>query len=483
MIVNKLKTIVKNSLRLVAKKTTALLKKFPIVITVLICFILMILIIVGEEIRARNATVVVPEKIAKNTTVFRIGESARIEVLGTVKNNNIIHVYAQTAGVVQKVYVKEGQEIKRGKQLIYISSNYQGANAQAVQRQIAQKNYQNIVDTLDQQKESIDKQIELAKQVDSNSDELAQISKKSIDGLKNQLNLNGELLSAVEENLESLNAATPSAENKALIATAKSSKAQLLAAESQLKTNIDNLQYSTNPEKPPTNISNLQRDIAISQLELTKKNLDLNREISQLQLRLAQINESLSYPSSFCEGTVQKVHVKPGDVVNPGQLIATISGKEQSLSIEAQVSKYVANNYSRVEDSIIQTDLGVINLKPSFVSSEATDGSLYSMIFHLDGESTNLPNLADNQAVSISLPIGQADSLSSIILVPIDSVTKTNQGAFLFVAENNQAKIRQVKLGTVYGQFVIIDDGLGKGDIVINNRAVVDGDKIVIHEK
>ena len=63
-------------------------------------------------------------------------------------------------------------------------------------------------------------------------------------------------------------------------------------------------------------------------------------------------------------------------------------------------------------------------------------------------------------------------------LVPIDAVTQTSQGSFLFVVEDGKAKTKEVSLGNLFGQYVMVYGGLSDEDKVIIDRHVLDGDQV-----
>jgi len=79
-----------------------------------------------------------------------------------------------------------------------------------------------------------------------------------------------------------------------------------------------------------------------------------------------------------------------------------------------------------------------------------------------------------------SSPLVEVQANSILPFVPIDSVYQSNFGSFLYVLENGRAMVREVKLGEVYGQFVMVKEGLLDSDLVILDRSVIEGDKIKV---
>jgi RND family efflux transporter MFP subunit len=64
-----------------------------------------------------------------------------IEVQGNVTSDQDVILSPQTAGIVTKIYVKEGQVVKRGAALASMDNDIVGANIQEVEQQIANADY------------------------------------------------------------------------------------------------------------------------------------------------------------------------------------------------------------------------------------------------------------------------------------------------------------------------------------------------------
>jgi hypothetical protein len=232
-----------------------------------------------------------------------------------------------------------------------------------------------------------------------------------------------------------------------------------------------------NPTGPAIDLEKIGRDVALAQLDLQEKALKFGLEVSGIQFRLAQVQESTMYPSSPFASVVQKIHVKVGDSINPGTLLATLAGDAGDVVIDAKVPKEIAEKVSKIEKASINIDGKKIDLMPSYVSTEATDGQLYSVLFTLPTEYQKL--FTDSSFVSVSLPIGESIG-TTIPFVPVDSVFQTQDEAFVFVVDGGKAQSRKVKLGPVTGSYVTIEQGLTSRDQVILNRTVIDGDSVKI---
>lgn len=458
-------------------KRLSIVKKNPLAIMFGILALLIVLIVAGDYIR--NGKIVEEEKVtqALDVSVYRIGTSPKVKVLGKVEKKNVIKVLAQTSGVVQKLYVKEGDHIaNKGTTLAYISSNYQGGSALTVSRQLAQKQYQNTEDTFQAQLDLLNTQRELANKVDENSDELRGITQDSIQETKDLIQVNEDIIDYLNENITRYEATNSGDLNRDDIATAKQLKSSYGSALNSLKAALRTYNYQTDDDEAYAELSDLTKRQTLQQLDLNQKALELNREVSKLQYQLAQINESLAYPASFSNGDVEKVHVKLGQQVSPGTVLFTISGCDKAVTVTALVPKQVAKSVSLFEASTLTIGSQAFSLTPNFISSEATDGMSYTIEYVLPENIYG--QLSDGEYVQIEVPVGTPDTTSIAPFIPIDAIYQSAEGAFVFVSENGVAMSKKLELGQVYGQFVEVNEGLQAEDLVILDRNVIEGDLV-----
>src|SRR5947209_4245043 len=124
---------------------TSAIKRKPLSSFFVTLGLLFLIIIIGHSINQPKPQKPV-QTIVKDVTLFSIGEASKATDHAKIEKAGVIKIMAQTSGIVQKVNVKEGTTVKKGKQLLTLSSNYQGGNTPAVQASIAQKQYQNVLD-------------------------------------------------------------------------------------------------------------------------------------------------------------------------------------------------------------------------------------------------------------------------------------------------------------------------------------------------
>jgi len=459
------------------RKPARFLAKRPLTSFFVALGILLGLIIISNFIFKPKAPVQ-KEIPPKEVQTYKIGVAPRITVQAQVQKSGVIQIVVQTAGIVSSISANEGQKLSKGANFVNISSNYQGANAASLQTAIASRQYQFVKDTFDTQMEIISKQRDIANKTNDNTEKLRDISQKSLDDTNSLIDLNGRILDQLSANITSLEAGNVGGASDAAILQTKELESQFQSAQNQLKSGQRNLDYQTNQDNPPTQLANLARDLTLRQLDIQEKSLSLNKEVSRLQLALASINESLFHPTAPFFGTVQRVFVKVGQAITPGTPILTFAGEDKTLILVARVPQAVATKISKLETSNLYIGSKVIEANPSFVSSEATDGQLYSVIFDLGKEDLDL--LTDNSYINVDIPVGYPDTLQTISYVPIDAIFQTQEENIVYVVREDKAVSKKVELGSVVGKYVEVTSGLESGDQIILNRNIIEGDKVKI---
>lgn len=411
----------------------------------------------------------------KEVSTYKIGKTPRVLVSARVEKTGVVKIVALSPGVVQNIQVTEGQFVNQGATLISLASNYSGGNAPGIQRQLAAATLSNVIDTYEIQKDIIRKQRELADKNRENTEELRKITADSLDATRNLLSFNQGIVDTLNTNLTNLQNNNVGGANDAAILQAKQLISQFQSGVNQLQAAVKNTEFSTDTDNPPTAIANITQDITKKQLDVQERALRLSLESSQLQLRLAQIMEATMFPSAPFEGVVERIYVSPGEAVNPGTPLVLLHGA-QTLKVVAKVPAHIAREVSYAEPTNIHIGDKTFKEVPLYVSTEATDGTLYSVIFSLPSEFQN--KLTDNEFIQADIPVGFTNSIGTIPYIPIDIIFQTQDGAFIYVVENQKVVARQVELGSVLGSYVAVQNGLKTGDQVILDRNVISGEKV-----
>jgi multidrug efflux pump subunit AcrA (membrane-fusion protein) len=447
--------------------------------------IFFLLIIIGSFIGKPKQSSNTAEQVSKQVEIHNIGSAPRIQMTAQVESSGVVKVVAQSSGIVQQLFVREGDRVYRGNNILWLSTNYQGGTAPTVARQIAQKNYDYITSTYDSQKNLIDRQRSIADSVQSQAGDLRAITNGSIGETQNLIDLDQSIVDTLSTQITQLEASNVGGANDALILQAKQGKAGATAGLNALKATLANATYQVDENNQPAHIVNAQHDVTIAQLDLQQKALDLNKEVSLLNLRIAQISEALMYPSSPVNGVVERVYVQLGQNVIQGTVIATITGDKKTSSVIVQVPESIAKAVSRLEPSTIVVGPERFDVPITYVSTQPTDGTLFSIIYRVPADKESL--MVAGTSVRVSLPVGGDASTRAVPVIPIDAVYQTQTDSYVFTASPSAtgvytAQVVHVELGNTFGSSVEVLKGLSGDAHVITSRTVIQGDTVTIQK-
>lgn len=456
-------------------RSTAFIKKRPLGSFFIVLGLLLALLLIGRLLN-QTPEEKPAEKVSKAVEVYSIGDGPKATYQARVDKAGVITIVAQAPGIVQNISVTEGDSVAKGQQIISLSTNYQGGNAAAVQRQIAQRQYQNVLDTFDTQNQLIQRQKDVATASAENAQRTRDITQQSLGETSNLINANQSQLDQINTTLDGLEANNPGGANNAQIQELQGAANQLQGGMNQLRNAQRTAEYQASNTNPPATLADAQEDIALKQLDVQQKSLDLNRDVSKLQVKLARVNEALMYPASPFTGKVQNIAVRQGQAVNAGTELATIAADEIETTAQLQVPQAVAQLLSSGEPSTVQGKKRTFTITPYYVSTEATSGQLYTVKYDIPQEYQN--DFANGEFVSIAVPLKAPDTTTSTPLIPIDAVYQTQDKAFVMVTNKDKAVSKTISIGEVFGNYVEVTKGLRQGDQIILNRNVIAGDTV-----
>ncbi len=453
------------------KKASAFIQKRPFTTLFILLGILVVLIILSNLLQKPPVEKKEVTNEPKEVEIYTIGAAPKLNVQAQIEKSGVVTITALSPGIVQNIYVEPGTAVSRGTTLLYQSSNYQGGDAMALQANLAARQLQNVNETYDTQKDLIAKQKDIANKTDENSDELREISRKSIEETNNAIVLNEDILEALDAGIAG--STTPTE-----ITGLQQMKSQFLSANNQLRSALRNTDYASDDEETPAELSTLQKDIAIKQLEIQEKALDLSRDVARLQYQLAQVQAATMAPSAPFNAVVQRVNVKVGQAVQPGTPLIVLSQaiEEDPIVAIAYVPREIAQKVSYMEPSILTVGNFEYEAYPSYVTQDAINGSLYGVYFPI-------PDMYHQQVtndgyITVQIPVGMFDTGSAVPFIPLDSVYQTETDTYVFVAKDKKAVTKPIKLGNVIGSFVEVESGLASGDMIILDRSIVGGDPV-----
>jgi multidrug efflux pump subunit AcrA (membrane-fusion protein) len=462
----------------IIKKILLFIQRKPFTAFFLVLGIFLFLMIVGNVLFSPKPEAVQNTNLPKKVQIYKLGSAPEISYQGKVEKIGVVKIIAQSVGIVSDINVSEGDAVDAGTNILSLSTTYSGGNVPSISRQIAQDQYENIKETYNTQIDIIKNQRETADKNKENTDLLRQITSQSAVDTQAVADLDKTIVDGIEANIKSLEASNVNGSNDQQILGAKQSLAQFQGLLAQTNASFKNLQIQTNSNSSDT--SGLAYQTALKQLDIQQKSLTTSLDIARLSYNIALINEAKMFPSSPFAGTVNKIFVHVGDDVKEGTVLANISGSNQHVKIVVNVPGDIAKNISSFESSTLYVGDKTITMLPTSISKDATNGTLYSVIYVLDDSLA--PKLTDATYINVKIPVGVADTTNIDPFIPLDSVVQTQEEAFVYVADKNIVKIRKITLGQIQGRFVEVLSGLPNNSEVILNRNVIEGDKIqVIH--
>lgn len=462
--------------KLPTKKVLSFIDRKPFTSFFIALGILLLVILLGNFLGNLSKKEDTKQALVKDAKIYSIGSSPKVNLSGQVEKSGVFKIVAQTSGIVSSINFHEGNKVGVGQSIITLSSNYQGGNIPGLQASLAQKQYRNILDTYSTQKSLIDDQRSVATQSAASFDKLRDISRQNLDDTNSMIDLNQSILDTLNNQLNVLESGNVGGSNDAQILQTKQLISQLKSGLAQLRASSRGLSFQTDGSNPPSQLSDLQKNITLKQLDLQSKALDLNKELSRIQAAISGIAASFMNPTTPYNGTVDRIYVRAGDSVNPGTPLALISGNNKESSVIVRVPYDIASKISRTEPSTLHLGDSSYDVTPLYISQEATDGQLYSVIYSIPNESQK--EITNGTYITVDIPVGYADTSSAIPFIPLDAVYQTQNEAYVLVASDRKAEGRKVTLGTVYGRFVQVLSGLKNRDQVILNRNIIAGDSV-----
>ena len=357
------------------------------------------------------------EPLPEQTTfveLYQPGQSY-LTTQAKVTDEGVITVVAQSSGVVQRVNISEGQKVRRGQQLASLSSNYQGANASALQLELAEKNWlMTHANYWDQEK---------------------------VDDINHELN-----------------------QNTAWVTRWETNPSRSLGGNGDAYTSFSGLQN--------------QELLNLSET-MTQRGQQLSLDQAENNYFAAQIVASLMYPATPVAGSIEKVYVKVGDIIAAGSPVAIIKSDKADVKLELSVPEHVIRNLSLTAPAWFTINGTRQEVNLDFIPTTPTTGNSYFLTMTLSPEvaslvangtyiDINLP-LDTVQDDRLLLPLNAIYQTQDHAYAYVVDVNEDNQPI---------AKQKEVTLGAVIGTLVTVESGVQAQDRIILNNNLLDGDRI-----
>lgn len=216
-------------------------------------------------------------------------------------------------------------------------------------------------------------------------------------------------------------------------------------------------------QKIGTEVQYLQ---AQTNLQAAQKSLGALREQSDMYRIVSPIN-----------GTVDQMDLKLGQAASPATTSIRIVNTE-SLKVKANVPEsYAANIHQGDMVKVVVPDANdSVTAKVTFAAKVIDPSSRsFAIEIQLPGSQRIRPNM------TAVLKIADYSKTNAVV-VPLNSVQKSESGDFVFVDENGTAKKKDIIAGGSYGGKTEVKSGLSPGDKLITDGAseVEDGDRVKV---
>lgn len=228
--------------------------------------------------------------------------------------------------------------------------------------------------------------------------------------------------------------------------------------------------------KGDSTLSGREEDQALAQLKKDRLIRKSTLEQSTLGTRITNVSDAVLKPKIFAPGTVVSIRVKRGDLVSPGQVLATIATPKGATTIEAFLDPQTASLFDTTKEATLKIGNDTVTLLPTYFSQSENENGLFSVLFTLSDDIAK--KITNGEYLKIALPL--RSNSTETTLVPIDALFQDESSSSILVEQNGIALTRSVTVGNLYGEFAEILSGLETNDRVILSRAVIAGDQITV---
>ena len=334
-----------------------------------------------------------------------------------VADEGVINVLSQSAGVVQRVNIHEGDHLYRGRQLARLSETYSGASVSSLQLELAEKNWLvTHANYWDQEK---------------------------VDDINHELNQNTAWTTRWETN----GGSGTHGNGDAYTSFSGQQKSELLELSETM----------------------------------TNRGQRLSLDQAESNYFQAQIAASLLSPVTPVAGTVEKVNVTVGQMVSAGTSLAVIKADKAAVKLKVSLGENVVRKIDVTAPAQVYIGGSWQEVMLDYLPTVPTTGNSYDLSFTLPaalaGQVANgtfvklrLP-LEAATAQEILVPLNavyQTQTAAYAYIVDYD-----DHGQLI-------ARQMPLTLGAVVGNMVTVIDGLQKFDQIILDSGLMDGQAITV---
>jgi len=240
---------------------------------------------------------------------------------------------------------------------------------------------------------------------------------------------------------------------------------------------IDTRLLELDLQKSESNVSKLGRDLQ-TYMELLVGNAATQEAVNDLRARYNDAkNQALQLRKQIADATIKAPitgiiglkAVEEGMFVSAGTEIATIVNLSQ-LKVQVYFTESEVYQISLGRKTKLTTDInpgkhffGAV----SFISPQANQAYNYQVEITAENDKEQPLRSGTFAYADFSEKTPQ-----KILLIPREALNQSTRNASVYVVQDGKAVLRQIMVGTVYGNKVQVTDGLHRGDQVITSGQI-----------
>jgi RND family efflux transporter MFP subunit len=239
---------------------------------------------------------------------------------------------------------------------------------------------------------------------------------------------------------------------------------------------VDNEMITNELDISKINLEKAQNDVArltklLGEGGVTQQQIDDARiGIKNLEAKIKAVNKQLSLNKieAPISGIVSNKMVEKGAFIAPPMQVCAITNisklKMKVFLPEAQILNTKIGNKIRLTADLYpdKNFVGIVK----FIDVKADMSKRYGVEIELDNSANKL-----KAGMSGTAYFGNGKSITTLT-VPREALVGSVQDAKLYIVENNTAKLRAIKAGTIYGNKLEIVSGVNAGEAVVTSGQI-----------
>lgn len=385
-----------------------------------------------------------------------------VEFEGTAKPSQNTTIRAGQSGYVEKILVQEGDNVKAGQALIYID------------RVVSQNRYSLALNGL---KSALLDVYQAESGVKANAYAFLSLEKdlnSAAKGLESEQALFDQGLSSNTKfnNMQSM--------YNNLMSRYQSANVNLNGADIEEIKKLDLINYAKDFLKNNSNIEQLTFKTSMINTPIDLQRALIRFEVEKSNYLIAKDNYDKSRGKAPFNGHVLHQLVENGQYVNPGEGLF-VFGNIENFDISVYITANDLQSINREEEALVrfdsipnQTFTGKIKTVALAANSSNFGYRVLITVKNIDNKIYS----GDRANVKLKI-VDQASRLS----VPLPAILQAENNPYVFVVDDaNIAHRRDIKVGSILGDRIIVEEGLSVGDQVVikSQQFLKDNDKVLI---